>query len=143
MFDASEIYPNLWQGSRPPEGSALSSYGYGAVVFCANEWQPEASRYPGVKVIYAPNDDDYSRAPTRQELSLALRAAREIAQLVARGVRVLVSCQKGLNRSGLVSALALHFLTGKSGLACILSVKRCRPRALANPGFQRALTALG
>lgn len=143
MFDASEIYPNLWQGSRPPEGPALASYGYGAVVFCAKEWQPDVSRFPGIRVIYAPNDDDYSRGPTRKELTLALRAAREVAQLVARGVRVLVSCQMGLNRSGLVSALALHFLTGKNGLACILNVKRCRPHALANPGFQKALCGLG
>lgn len=142
LLDAHEIAPGLWQGAAPPEGSRLSELGFSAVVLCAKEHQPKARIFPGLRVIHAPNDDDFSRPPTREELRVAVNAARQVAQIVRRRDTVLVTCWMGLNRSGLVSALALHLLTGRSGFSCIQDVKKARKRALRNPGFQEALLRL-
>lgn len=142
MLNAHEIIPGLWQGAAPPEGSRLRDLGFSALVLCAKEHQPKARVFPGVQTFHAPNDDDFSRPPTRDELRIALNAARQVAQIVRRRDTVLVTCWMGLNRSGLVSALALHLLTGHSGFTCIQDVRRARKRALRNPGFLEALLRL-
>lgn len=141
-IDAHEVYPGLWQGSLPVEGSALANLGFKGVVLCAMEHQPTASRFPGLHVVHAPNDDDFSRLPTREELATAVKAARTVASLVSQRKKVLVTCYAGKNRSGLVSALAIHFLTGQGGFASLLQVQKRRPKALRNPGFQNVLMNL-
>lgn len=137
--DKSEIVPNLWQGSKSATWKGLSKFD--VLVLCAEEWQPPKTVYPpSLKVIYAPNSDDPFRVPTREELLIATKAAREVAEANLRGKRVLVTCMAGLNRSGLVTALALHFLTGADGLTCMNVVHRNRRRSLRNPMFQLVLS---
>lgn len=140
---AGEVAPGLWQGSRPPEGSVLANLGINVLVLCAMEVQPPAERFPGVEVLHAPNDDDFERPPTRQELGIALATARQVVQALQAQKTVLVTCFAGLNRSGLVSALTLHFLEGISGEVAIKRVRAARGfRALGNPGFKKALRTL-
>lgn len=141
-MDAHEIVPGLWQGSAPIQGTALAEKGFGAVVLCAMEHQPTEDKFPGLKVIHAPNADDFSRLPSRSELEIAVSAANQVARLVDEGQKVLVTCWQGRNRSGLVSALALHNLTGQSGFACILRVRAKRRKSLSNPGFQEVLSKI-
>jgi len=141
-LDANEVYPGIWQGSVPPEGSALANLGFKGLVLCAMEHQPAASRFSGIQVLHAPNDDDFERLPTREELRLAFQAARGVAKLVSDGLPVLVTCRMGKNRSGLVSALAIHFLAGLGGMECLFQVRSHRKGALGNPGFQEALSRL-
>lgn len=141
-FDANRIYQGLYQGSRPPQGSFLQRNGFRAVVLCAEEHQPPASLFPGVAVIHAPNDDDFERLPTRDELRLALGAARQLVPILAGGGRVLSTCFAGRNRSGLVSGLTLHLWLGCSGDQAIRMIKATRPRALSNPGFLTVLSRL-
>lgn len=141
-LDAHEILPLLWQGSKPPDGWQVANAGFKGVVFCALEFQPNPYRYPGLRVIHAPNNDDFSRLPTRDELRRAMRAAREVASMVSRGLPVLVTCRMGWNRSGLVSALSTHLLTGWDGSTCIHQVQTRRPDALGNPGFREVLSRL-
>jgi protein-tyrosine phosphatase len=62
--------------------------------------------------------------------------------MVSEGAQVLVTCRMGKNRSGLVSALALHLLTGQSGKACIQHIQSRRKGALRNPGFNECLVRL-
>lgn len=142
LLDVNEIIVNLWQGSNPPTGSALKNLGFKVLVLCAKEWQPAAHQFQGVRVIYAPNDDNLGRMPTREELLIAARAAVEVAQAVRDRQKILVTCWQGWNRSGLVSALALHLLTGASGVECRLQVQLRREHALVNRGFQEVLDSL-
>lgn len=142
FLEADEIVPGLYQGSIPPDGGILHDSGISAVVLCAKEWQPAAKLFKGVDVIHAPNDDDRKRDPTRQELRTAIRAAQDVARRLDSGQSVLVTCKAGLNRSGLVSALALHFWKGWSGVECASLVQRKRPNALFNQGFVRVLHRL-
>lgn len=139
--DLNETVPNLWQGSRHSIFKYLVRYGFKVLVFCAEEWQPPRSMFPSsIEVIYAPNSDDPLREPTRNELLRAVQAGREGATAVRRGKKVLTTCMAGLNLSGLVNALALHFITGDDGTTCMNLIHRQRPRALSNPQFQRVLS---
>jgi len=61
--------------------------------------------------------------------------AKIVAQRVHRGDSVLVFCSAGINRSSLVSALALAYIKGISGQQAVEEVRRGRPGALNNPNF--------
>jgi protein-tyrosine phosphatase len=77
----------------------------------------------------------------RRVLAGAAEVAREVARRVRRGQRVLVTCAAGLNRSGLVSGLALRRL-GVDGPEAVELVRRARgPRALGNPAFAAMVLA--
>lgn len=146
-IDAHEIVANLWQGSVPPRGSDLYKSGFKAVVLCASEYQFDSNLFPGVRVIHAPNDDFEEVPITAKQLQVALRAAREVVSLVQQGVKVLVTCAAGLNRSAFVVALALHLLYGWSGSHCIGRIRQRRclwngMEPLSNPSFLRALRNL-
>jgi len=139
LVEASPIKAGLWQGSAPPVGDAVRKSGFDVLVLCAEEYQPPASAFPGVEVIHAPNDDSKL---TRTQLAGALQAAHRAALALKQGKQVLVTCRVGWNRSGLVSALSLHLLTGKSGGECVGLVQRGREGALGNPYFVAALERL-
>jgi hypothetical protein len=141
-IDASEIIPGLFQGSAPVPGPYVRMAGFSAVVFCAMEFQPPPDAYEGVAVIYAPNDDNPERPPTREQLSKAIAASKQVALRVQAGQRVLVTCRMGINRSGLVSALAVHRLTGWPGVRCIQQVQARRLKSLRNPQFCALLARL-
>jgi len=141
MIDASAILPLLCQGSAPPPGPYVRQAGFHTLILCAMEYQPEPQSFPGVEVVYAPNNDDGS-PPTREQFALALRAARIATARVRAEKRVLVTCMAGRNRSGLVSALTLYML-GMSPDRAIDRVRMKRRRnALVNPHFVRALRNL-
>jgi hypothetical protein len=156
-IDATLIFPGLYQGSWPPPGHLLAEAGFKTLVLCAREFQPPhvmppgmdamvglraANPFPRVKVIYAPNDDNGAEPPQRADLALALRAAREVATSLKLGRKVLVTCWQGRNRSGLVSALAIHLVSGCSGFHAVRIVQKARRRALTNPQFTEILNRL-
>ena len=138
-LESDQIFPGLWQGPYPPEGDTVSLAGFQVVVFCAQECQPEPHWFPGVEIIQAPNEDNPRREITASELKIAVKAARKVATAIQERRPTLVTCHMGWNRSGLVSAIALHLLTGKSGAECIKHVQMCRKNALHNISFQNVL----
>jgi hypothetical protein len=157
-LDISLVYPRLYQGAAPHVGPWLAKAGISTIVLCAYEWQPPrfvdptcAARkgydprflaYPGVEVVHAPADDNFSVAPSREVLVQAVRTANEVAARVKAGQNVLVSCWMGKNRSGLVTSLAIHKLTGWPGKMCLSAIKRARPQALTNPQFVAAVSKI-
>jgi hypothetical protein len=147
-LDAHEIAPGLWQGSFPPPGPAVAQGGFNLLVLCARELQPPSNQFHNVAVVHAPNDDNAAFGPlTREKLGVALQAARRSVKAIENGQRVLVTCAKGMNRSGLVSALTLHLLYGWPGEQCIQQVRSCRKgkdgyRPLSNSDFTGALRRL-
>jgi protein-tyrosine phosphatase len=94
-------------------------------------------------VHFASNVDDRLN---RRQIEVAADAAKRAANAYRRGERVLVTCAEGRNRSGLVTALALHFATGCGGPAAVEIVKarRLAPTgpALSNPTFENFLRAI-
>jgi protein-tyrosine phosphatase len=90
-------------------------------------------------MVYVPASDDFDKPPPRETLAAALKASAFAAHRITQGGNVFVSCWAGINRSGLVTALTIHRLTGFSGTFCVGLIKRARPRALQNPQFLTVL----
>lgn len=137
-IDMTRLGPRLYQGSAPPAGPTLRNLGFDAVVLCAMEHQPPTTHFPGVRVFRARLDDS-GEPVTSREWTDALTAATSVANTVRQGGRVLVTCIQGRNRSGLVSALALHMLTRAPGTMCVRHIQTLRPGALTNREFVRLL----
>lgn len=151
-LDTSRVAGNLLIGSFPHTGDAVSAHAH-ILVLCAKELQPAGYVYPGVKVLHAPLDDS-GNAMTIREKHTARAAARAVRTYLDAGKVVLVTCHMGLNRSGLVCALALMqpwavrggVRMDSSNPACLTSdqaiqlVRRARGQyALSNPEFTRFL----
>ena len=120
--------------------SAVQQGKHDVIVLAAEEFQPPRDRLdPGARIIYAPNDD---ADLTPGQIQTAAAAAADVADALAREQDVLVTCFAGRNRSGLISALALHFLTGMSGRDAANLVRKARENALTNPSFSSFLDAI-
>jgi len=138
-IDADEIAPGLWQGSAPPIGNAVARAGFDTLVLAAQEYQPSVDSFPGVrKLVRLPiGDEPITVAAWRA----AVATAGDVTRSRQDGGRVLVTCQAGLNRSGLVSALSLIMLDGMTGRQVVARVRSRRTGSLFNPSFVAALHA--
>jgi hypothetical protein len=139
-LDADEIIPGLYQGSVPPEGHLLRYLGFSMLVLAARGHQPSARRFPGVAVLHAPLDDHWE--PLTVEESLLIRViGRMVADEMVGGGLVLVTCQAGINRSGIIAAMALCHL-GFTPRQAVRRIRYCRPGALSNQSFVAQLPPL-
>ena len=121
----------LHMGSAPPPGPLP---GFQLLVLAAREYQPEGA-FPYQRVIHAGMDD--GPPVTSEEASSAVASAVAVAQAMSRGETSLVTCWAGLNRSGLIAALALVFAHGATGDSAIAAVRRARGQdALSNQHFR-------
>jgi Dual specificity phosphatase, catalytic domain len=123
----------IYQGSVPP----MFLEGFHTIVFCAMEHQ-HSQNIHFATVIHAPNDDA-DRLPTKEEMRVAVNAARKVAWLVRDKHRVLITCAQGRNRSGFVTALALMRLCGWSAYDTVKFIQKQRPNSLTNVHFCLAL----
>jgi hypothetical protein len=128
----------IWQGNAD---SALRLHpSFDLLVLCAEEFQPDPRTFAAgsTAILYAPNDD---AKPTPDQLRIAHAAADQVARTVMLGRRSLVTCLAGRNRSGLVSALALHMLTGCGGRTAknVVRKNRLGAAALTNRDFNSVL----
>lgn len=117
------------------------SLGFDMVVLCAYEVQIEQLGQPvnpDLQIVSAPNGDDKL---SRSQAVIATNAARRVAAAYADRRSVLVTCKEGRNRSGLVTALALHMIYGVSGRVAVDAVKDRRKgaHALTNRNFVKFL----
>lgn len=141
-IDATQIGAQVYQGSYANPNlidRLLARFGFSTLVLCAAELQPD---YSGgcLHIIRAPLDDTTDQAICAAQFASALRAARRAAN--ASG-RILVTCQAGLNRSGLVAALIL-WMRGAGTMADIINTISERrvtafSHALYNPVFRQLL----
>lgn len=139
--DYDPIIPNqLYQGSFPPVGDALSrEHGFDVVVLCAFE-NPNQGQYTDIEVIEAIGDDVEEWPIDEESLVRWQEAAKLVADRIKEGKRVLVTCVAGLNRSGIVTAMALNHIYGWSGDRACTYVQSKRQSALFRKAFRRHLT---
>lgn len=137
--DATRIVSRVYQGSKPPLGPMVGRSGFDVLVLCAEEIQPDSQCFPGVDVLRA-GIDDAELSP--REWMRVVRAADMTAARVRSGQRVLITCHMGLNRSGIVTAVTLHMLTGQPGDAIVEHIQSRRSGALCNPSFVHAIRRL-
>lgn len=146
-LDKIDSLPN---GGVLVQGDAASACachdGFDLIVLCAEEFpvfKVKAFHPPNARarLLYAPNDD---ATLTGRQLCVAMQAAQIVSIAVMRGQKVLVTCMQGRNRSGLVSALAVHMLYGMSGRNAANLVRRRRTKAMAltNDSFNSLLNRI-
>ncbi|MBT8453022.1 MAG: dual specificity protein phosphatase family protein [Deltaproteobacteria bacterium] len=108
---------------------------FSMIVLCSKEHQPRMARYRGRIVRPAFEDTLY---PHDKEHQAALVAAKKVANELYNGGRVLVTCTAGLNRSGLVTGLALCMGTTLHGENIVRLIRRARGEdALSNRTFEK------
>lgn len=130
---------SIWQGDR--ESALVDHERFQLLVLCAEEFQPSRHHFsPTTAIAYAPNDDSEL---TRAQFKIARQAAHEVARRVRLGHDALVTCIAGRNRSGLVTAMAIHILSGCGGREAARIVRTRRTTvdvpALTNENFVRTL----
>lgn len=128
---------SLWQGAASTVNIA-DMHGFDTVVLCAQEWQPPMTG-ACIEVIRFLSDDT---TLTRAHLQEAIFISGKIERRVLAGKHVLCTCFAGLNRSGLVTALAVMKLTRKPGQEVVEYIQRKRDGALCNGSFADALRRL-
>jgi protein-tyrosine phosphatase len=135
---AFQVRDNLWIGSAPPIGTQVASK-FDALVLAAMEYQC-GECFPGVEVACAIMNDDGSPMTT-EEKKEAVRTAGTVISWLSRGLRVLVTCRAGRNRSGLVVTLSLckgpERMTPAQAIRAVRAVRG--PGALSNADFVRFL----
>lgn len=133
---ASPILPRLWQGADPTQDT-IAAIRPDVLVLCAWECQHHMRDFGRVHVIRAPMDD-CAEVP----IQTAKNAAAAVIRAYRQGKRILVCCHQGLNRSGLVVALALRVLLRVSGRRATIHVQLQREGALFNNAFVDWLATL-
>lgn len=145
-YRANKIFGNIYQGPRPPTGDHLEKAGIHTVVLCAKEviqgLEATGANFGSVQVIKAPSIDADDAPPPEHWIRGWHAAAKRAAELSQAGHRVLITCQAGLNRSGVVSALAIHYITGWPGGKCAKIVQMSRPGSLFNAKFLEYLNGI-
>ena len=142
-FDADRILGgdhgrgSLWQGAASTVNVA-DMHGFDTIILCAQEWQPPMTG-ACIEVIRFLSDDT---SLTRAHLQEAIFISGKIERRVRAGKHVLCTCFAGLNRSGLVTALAVMKLTRKPGHEVVDYIQRKRDGALCNESFAAALCRL-
>ena len=124
----------------------MEKAGVHTVVLCAKEVIRElevtGANFGNVQVLKAPSIDADDAPPPEHWIAGWHAAAKRAAELSQAGHRVLVTCKAGLNRSGVVSALAIHYITGWSGDKCAKIVQGARSGSLFNQMFLEYLNGI-
>lgn len=137
-LEASPIWNDrLYMGSFPLAETNHSASGFGLLVLCAverlymlgNPSEHETSEMFQCQTLHAPFDDG---EVDEEVVRAAKYATRKVAEALRRGEKVLVTCNAGRNRSGLVVALAL--------LACFPAMT---PQSVVNLIKKRRVTPSG
>jgi len=145
----NEILPGLWVSAMPQSDWDLEAFGVRLVVTLSDHLPPQAARRyewgtrgeaagdGSIVFLHWPIEDGDLPDTTSCDL-----VVDTVCRFLVRGRPVLVHCNEGRNRSGLVVALAVRQLTGCSGSGAIDAVRSRRSGMLSNRAFVAALEGL-
>ncbi|MFC7493973.1 MULTISPECIES: protein-tyrosine phosphatase family protein [unclassified Nocardioides] len=130
----NEVVPGLWQGGHDVRSQSATACVVGAEFDLVVSLATRDGHGPadGVDHVVLRIADATLDPGTAARVDVA---ARQVAEAVAGGRRVLVRCSGGLNRSGLVVAGALVRMGHRPDDAIALVRAARGPWALTNPGF--------
>ena len=132
-MDISPLTAELSIGSAPKKGTITTEI-CDLLVLAACNFQPPDSDYPEVQVLKVPLIDG-GQPPSIGHVRIAINAARAIVFRIREGDRVLVTCEKGHNRSALVAGMALLGLGWSAPQAIKAIVKARGDAAFSNKYF--------
>lgn len=131
----------LAQGAFPDPPQSIFS-DFDILVLCAEEIQPRIVTPAGKFVFRLPFDDDIYRPVPAEAGRIFHQAAASLAQHLATGNRILVTCAQGRNRSGLITTLTMMYAYGMPASDAISIIRRRRnPHCLNNTMFEQWLLA--
>jgi Cyclin-dependent kinase inhibitor 3 (CDKN3) len=135
----TEIIPNLWMGGYPLGKDGFGNYdpsyeGFDLVIDLDEE-APDLADFGGIMHLHWPIDDGYLMPDTATATALGELAATAVRH----ELKTLIHCYAGLNRSGLITALALIALGHEPRAAIALIRERRSAHALFNRTFARWL----
>lgn len=134
--DATEILPGLWQGDQF-SGAAAVAEGFDMNVnLTPHTTNASMPALPANYIVWPISDGPLP------DIERAFLIARRIAAAVMDNKRVMVHCAAGLNRSGLVMALAVREILRISGKDALELVRSRREGALFNENFAAYLRSL-
>lgn len=135
--EPSELAPGLWQGGTNTD----EAHGYALAANGRSPYRVVITLFDGAPL--APNDVEEHRLPFEdaelkpEEVSQLLALAEVAHARWKAGEVVLVRCEAGVNRSGLVSSMVL-LISGLTPAEAIGAVRAARgPMALSNESFER------
>jgi protein-tyrosine phosphatase len=133
---SNEIVPNLWIGRLEIQPAEAFDAGFRVVIMLEEVTRNDVRPPPGDVFLSWPIEDSDERLPDEEMLDV-------VVDLAARSIRArrptLITCMGGLNRSGLVAAMALCRL-GHSPDEALALVRAARgPYALGNELFEQRL----
>lgn len=146
---AATVAPGLYISGMPSPQWDLDAWGVALVVSLSDHLPPQAARRfewgtrgdavgeGRLLFTHWPIEDGDLPELGRLHLVVSL-----VAAAARSGLRVLVHCQEGRNRSGLVAALVVRELTGCSGARAVEVVRAARPGMLGNRAFADFITPL-
>jgi hypothetical protein len=133
---ADEVYPGLVLAGS---WAACTGEPFALVVTCCADVETYDDPPAEVRMSLRFPQGDGPELPDRLELA---DVVAEVVATVQRGGRTFVRCAYGLNRSGLVAALALRHLTGRPGAGVVEDLRRARSaQLLSNQTFARRAVA--
>jgi protein-tyrosine phosphatase len=132
----TRIYPGLYMGSE----EAMITKKKFDVVVCAAQQLSEPTQMAGnFEYVKVPLQDvEWDFADDMQQLLDLIELTSQLANVVKRGGKVLIYCQMGLNRSGLLTGLTLLHL-GYIPKDVIKMIKRRSKITLSNKSFVKII----
>lgn len=141
----AEIIPGrLYQGgeqSPPRLAQRLGDRPY-LHVACAYECPPNPASADVVIHLLLDDDPQVDWCKVHGWTEGCLKVADEVRRAVQDGAPAIVTCHLGLNRSGLITAMALVLLGHHNPQQAVAAVQARRPNALCNPKFVEVIHGL-
>jgi len=127
----------IWQGPYLEIPYDLKVANFDLVIYAAQECPP-LNHHCGAVLKYYPNDDEQCAPETeiyKKILNNAKKAVPDVVEMIKSGKNVLITCNQGINRSSLVTGLAIKALSGLSGWDVVNLIKDKRSGALTNGSY--------
>lgn len=138
-LDYDEVMPRIHQGGALDPSRSYRPFSM--IVLCAAEEQPQLPRFAG-KVLRPAFIDSSAERDADAIFRAAHQASREVAREWINGGNILVTCQMGWNRSGLVVGLSMNRITAVSPDRIVAAIRRARGKdALCNLRFEAMIFA--
>ena len=134
----TRVYPNLFMGSKRAIQDTDPGDFDGYVSMAAEIKPPRSVRGDFASYHVKLQDKPWNFTSHPEELIELVAIARDLAMLVKSGHNVLVFCQMGMNRSGLMAALILMNL-GYSWKKALKTIRRRHGCTMSNESFVQAL----
>lgn len=137
IYQCPKSAAKIYQTSYREIPHDLAAANIQLAVFTASECPP-LNHHVGATLSYQPNEDKQadSSSPTyKKMLESAQKASNVVAEAVTQGKNVVITCHQGINRSSLVTALAIKRISNLTAWEIINLLKAKRQGVLTNSSF--------